>query len=67
MITHQLTAYIVDDDPAVRDSLSLMIKQEKISVKSFECLSARILWLHHYRHQHARNGWPTASARIIPA
>jgi FixJ family two-component response regulator len=29
--------YIIDDDPAVRDSLSLMIAQEGLNVETFEC------------------------------
>jgi len=36
MILHP-TVYIVDDDPAIRDSLSLMIEQEDLSVMTFEC------------------------------
>jgi FixJ family two-component response regulator len=30
------TVFIVDDDPAIRDSLSLMIEQENIAVQTFE-------------------------------
>lgn len=30
------TVFIVDDDPAIRDSLSLMIMQEQIEVKTFD-------------------------------
>ncbi len=35
MITHEPIVFIVDDDPAVRDSLTLMIEQAGISVQSF--------------------------------
>lgn len=31
-----ITVFIVDDDPAVRDSLTLMIEQEDIAVEAFE-------------------------------
>lgn len=34
------TVYIVDDDPAVRDALSLMIEQEHITVFTFESAEA---------------------------
>ena len=34
------TVYIVDDDPAVRDALSLMIEQEHIAVATFESAEA---------------------------
>ncbi|MEZ0246041.1 MAG: response regulator transcription factor [Methylophilaceae bacterium] len=37
MMTLHPTVYIVDDDPAIRDSLSLMIEQEELSVMAFEC------------------------------
>ena len=37
MMTLHPTVYIVDDDPAIRDSLSLMIEQENLSVMTFEC------------------------------
>lgn len=40
MTTPKSTVYIVDDDPAVRDSLSLMMKQEKIDVLSFDSADA---------------------------
>lgn len=40
MTTPNPTMYIVDDDPAVRDSLSLMMKQEKIGVLSFDSADA---------------------------
>lgn len=36
MISPKPTIFIVDDDAAVRDSLSLMIQQENINVLSFE-------------------------------
>ncbi|AEJ02289.1 two component transcriptional regulator, LuxR family [Nitrosomonas sp. Is79A3] len=36
MISHEPTVFIVDDDAAVRDSLTLMIKQAGIKVQSFE-------------------------------
>lgn len=32
----QATVFIVDDDPAVRDSLTLMMEQEGMAVRSFE-------------------------------
>lgn len=34
------TVYIVDDDPAVRDSLALMIGQESLAVQSFDSAEA---------------------------
>ncbi len=37
MMTLHPTVYIVDDDPAIRDSLGLMIEQEELSVMTFEC------------------------------
>lgn len=40
MITHESVVFIVDDDPAVRDSLTLMIEQADISVQSFESAKA---------------------------
>lgn len=40
MITHEPVVFIVDDDPAVRDSLMLMIEQMDISVQSFESAEA---------------------------
>jgi FixJ family two-component response regulator len=40
MIEANTTIFIVDDDIAVRDSLSLMIEQENIAVKSFESAEA---------------------------
>ena len=30
------TVFIIDDDPAIRDALSLMIEQEHIAVATFE-------------------------------
>jgi FixJ family two-component response regulator len=36
MNTANVTVFIVDDDLAIRDSLSLMIEQEDISVQTFE-------------------------------
>ncbi|SDY82558.1 response regulator transcription factor [Nitrosomonas sp. Nm58] len=36
MISQQPIVFIVDDDPAVRDSLTLLLKQEGISVQTFE-------------------------------
>lgn len=36
MTAHDPVVFIVDDDPAVRDSLTLMLKQADISVQSFE-------------------------------
>ena len=36
MITADTTVFIVDDDPAIRDSLSLLIEQEDIAVQTFE-------------------------------
>jgi FixJ family two-component response regulator len=35
MTNSEATVYIVDDDPAIRESLTLMIGQEKIAVKTF--------------------------------
>lgn len=37
MTTPHPTVYIVDDDPAIRDSLGLMIEQEELNVMAFEC------------------------------
>lgn len=37
MTTPHPTVYIVDDDPAIRDSLSLMIEQEELNVMVSEC------------------------------
>lgn len=36
MKSAEATVFIVDDDPAIRDSLTLMISQENIMVKGFE-------------------------------
>lgn len=36
MSAHSVTVFIVDDDSAVRDSLSLMIGQENIAVEAFD-------------------------------
>ncbi|SDH71863.1 response regulator transcription factor [Nitrosomonas sp. Nm132] len=36
MISQQPIVFIVDDDPAVRDSLTLLLKQEGVSVQTFE-------------------------------
>lgn len=36
----EATVFIVDDDPAIRDSLTLMISQENIMVKGFESADA---------------------------
>lgn len=46
MINHEPVVFIVDDDAAVRDSLTLMIKQAGIKVQSFENAKA---FLHAYR------------------
>jgi FixJ family two-component response regulator len=40
MITHEPVVFIVDDEPAVRDSLTLMLEQENFSVQSFESAEA---------------------------
>ena len=40
MTTHEPIVFIVDDDAAVRDSLTLMIEQAHIRVRSFENASA---------------------------
>lgn len=40
MTTQEPVVFIVDDDPAVRDSLTLMIDQVGIRVKSFESAQA---------------------------
>jgi len=40
MSTTKPTVFIVDDDAAIRDSLSLMIEQENIAVQSFESAEA---------------------------
>jgi FixJ family two-component response regulator len=40
MKTHEPVVFIVDDDPAVRDSLTLMIEQAGINVRSFESAEA---------------------------
>lgn len=40
MNTSNATVFIVDDDPAIRDSLTLMIGQENITVISFESAEA---------------------------
>jgi FixJ family two-component response regulator len=34
-MTHQAMVYVVDDDPAVRDSLALLLEQEDIAVETF--------------------------------
>lgn len=36
MSTDTSTVFIIDDDPAIRDSLALMIKQEDLAVRSFD-------------------------------
>lgn len=43
MITQEPVVFIVDDDPAVRDSLMLMIEQAGISVQSFESAQAFLM------------------------
>ena len=40
MTNHEPVVFIVDDEPVVRDSLTLMIEQEDISVQSFESAEA---------------------------
>ncbi|MGB7816318.1 MAG: response regulator [Methylotenera sp.] len=40
MSTTNATVFIVDDDPAIRDSLSLMIEQEDIAVSTFASAEA---------------------------
>ncbi len=40
MTNHEPVVFIVDDEPAVRDSLTLMIEQADISVQSFESAEA---------------------------
>lgn len=40
MSTPAATVFIVDDDPAVRDSLTLMLEQEDIAVEAFESAEA---------------------------
>ncbi|MEQ1601138.1 MAG: response regulator transcription factor [Methylophilaceae bacterium] len=40
MSSHNNTVFIVDDDPAVRDSLTLMIEQENIAAEAFESAEA---------------------------
>ncbi len=40
MIIANATVFIVDDDPAIRDSLSLMIEQENMAVQAFESAEA---------------------------
>jgi FixJ family two-component response regulator len=40
MSTHEPVVFIVDDDPAVRDSLTLMIEQTGINVQSFKSAEA---------------------------
>jgi FixJ family two-component response regulator len=34
-MTHQARVYVVDDDPAVRDSLALLLEEEDIAVETF--------------------------------
>ena len=36
MTSQQPTVFIVDDEPAIRDSLTLLITQEGIQVHTFE-------------------------------
>lgn len=36
MIVQTVTVFIVDDDPAVRDALTLMIRQEGLAVEAFD-------------------------------
>jgi FixJ family two-component response regulator len=40
MNTNNTTVFIIDDDQAIRDSLSLMIEQEAIGVQAFESAEA---------------------------
>lgn len=40
MLTQSTKIYIVDDEPAVRDSLSLMIEQDNFEVEAFDCAEA---------------------------
>ncbi len=40
MKTTPPTVYIIDDEPAIRDSLTLMIAQENIPVMAFESAQA---------------------------
>ena len=40
MSTSHTTAFIVDDDPAIRDALTLMLEQENMTVKAFESAEA---------------------------
>ena len=40
MTIPQATVFIVDDEPAIRDSLSLMIEQESLGVRAYESAEA---------------------------
>lgn len=40
MSTSHTTAFIVDDDPAIRDALTLMLEQENMAVKAYESAEA---------------------------
>lgn len=40
MSTLQPTVFIVDDEPAIRDSLALMIEQDRLAVETFESAEA---------------------------
>lgn len=46
MTSQQSTVFIVDDEPAIRDSLALLIEQEGICVQAFESAEAFINNVH---------------------
>ena len=39
-MSNQATVFVVDDDPAVRDSLTLLLEEEGIAVNSFASAEA---------------------------
>lgn len=64
MNTPVATVFIVDDDPAIRDSLTLMIDQEDITVQSFDSAETFLSACHHDVDQAKRRGCAIIDIRM---
>jgi len=54
--------YIVDDDEAVRDSLSVLLESKAFAVRSSGGCAVTSCWVPDCRHPHARDGRAGTSA-----
>lgn len=52
MTSQQPTVFIIDDEPAIRDSLTLLLEQEGIQVHAFENAESFLNGAHHLDCQH---------------